>query len=385
MTRSADTVATAIAAPRERASQLPPTFERRLERARTALEHEHADWLLVPASADFRWLTGATARSTERLVALAVPRRGAAFAIVPRLEADALAHECPWLELDAWADGDDPFERLARRVNLVSGPALLVGEGMRTAPLLKLAARARCRPAAAALADLRAVKDDEEIRALELAASHADRVVEETADFMRAGMTEREVAAWVMARFESLGDRLPWAIVASGPNGALPHHFTSERRLEDGDVVVLDLGAYTADYGSDITRVYWLGTPDDEAVHVYEIVNRARAAGISASRDGVPAENVDHAARGVIEQAGYGERFLHRTGHGVGLEVHELPYLVAGNRAPLRTGMVHSVEPGIYLAGRFGVRLEDLVRVGQERAIRLNQAPFDPRPPRLRS
>ena len=370
---------------REHATAPPAALRKRMELAQAALERENADWLLVPASADFRWLTGATARSTERLVALAVPRRGTPFALIPRLEADALGHECPWLELEPWSDGDEPFERLSHRIGLKSGPALLVGEGMRTAPLLKLAARARCRPAAAALAMLRAVKDADEIRALEAAGSHADRVVEETADFMRPGMTEREVAAFVMARFEALGDTAPWAIVASGPNGALPHHFTSERRLGDGDVVVLDLGAYTSDYGSDITRVYWLGEPDDEARRVYEIVNRARAAGIAASRDGVPAEEVDRAARAVIREAGYGERFLHRTGHGVGLEVHELPYLVEGNQAPLRAGMVHSVEPGIYLSGRFGVRLEDLVRVGTDRAHRLNQAPFDPRPPRLRS
>jgi len=356
-----------------------------MERVREALERERADWLLVPASADFRWLTGATARVTERLVALAMPRRGAPFAVVPQLEAAALGHECPWLELEVWDETDDPFERLARRLELVRGPAVLVGEGLRTAPLLRLAARARCRPAAAALAHLRAVKDSDELRLLELAGAHADQVVEETADFMRAGMTEREVAAFAMSRFEALGDRAPWAIVASGPNGAMPHHFTSERRIEERDVVVLDLGAYTDDYGSDITRTYWLGDPDVEAARVYEIVNRARAAGISVVRDGVAAEEVDRAARGVIVAAGYGEYFVHRTGHGVGLEVHELPYLVEGNRAPLRAGMVHSVEPGIYLPGRFGVRLEDLVRVGPERAFRLNQAPFDPRPPRLRS
>jgi Xaa-Pro aminopeptidase len=373
------------APPHAGGARVPPAVGRRLDRVREALERERADWLLVPASADFRWITSATARSTERMVALALPRRGEPFAVVPRLEATALGHECPWLELEVWDEADDPFERLARRLQLVSGPAVLVGEGMRTAPLLRLAARARCRPAAAALADLRAIKDADEIRLLERAGSHADQVVEETADFMRAGMTEREVAAFAMARFEALGDRAPWAIVASGPNGAMPHHFTSERLIDQRDVVVLDLGAYTDDYGSDITRTYWLGDPDGEAARVYEIVNRARAAGIQAARDGVPAEDVDRAARGVIAAAGYGEYFVHRTGHGVGLEVHELPYLVEGNHVPLRAGMVHSVEPGIYLPGRFGVRLEDLVRVGSDRAFRLNQAPFDPRPPRLRS
>jgi Xaa-Pro aminopeptidase len=370
---------------RDSASSVPPAFERRLERVRDALERERADWLLVPASADFRWITGATARVTERMVAFALPRAGAPFALVPRLEAAALGHECPWLELEVWDEADDPFDRLARRLELVSGPAVLVGEGLRTAPLLRLAAQARCRPASAALANLRAIKDAEEIQRLEVAGRHADQVVEATADFLGVGVTEREVAAFALAHFEALGDRSPWAIVASGPNGAMPHHFTSERRIEKGDVVVLDLGAFTGDYGSDITRTYWLGEPDAEAARVYEVVNRARAAGITAVRDGVPAQEVDRAARGVITAAGYGEFFVHRTGHGVGLEVHELPYLVEGNRALLRAGMVHSVEPGIYLPGRFGIRLEDLVRVGTDRAFRLNQAPFDPRPPRLRS
>jgi Xaa-Pro aminopeptidase len=357
----------------------------RLERVRAAVGREGADWLLVPASADFRWITGAPARATERLVAFALPRNGEPFVVVPRLEADALARECPWLELEVWDESEDPFERLIRRMDLARGPLVLVGEGLRIAPLLRLAAYARCRPAGAALADLRAIKDAEELRRLAAAAEHADAIVEETADFMRVGMSEREVATFALARFDAAGDRDAWAIVASGPNSALPHHFTSERRLTEGDVVILDLGAFTQGYGSDITRTYWLGAPDPEAARVYEVVNRAREAGIGAVREGVAAELVDRTARELIARAGDAEYFTHRTGHGVGLEVHELPYLVSGNPRPLRAGMVHSVEPGIYRPGRFGVRLEDLVVVEAHGARRLNRAPLDPRPPRLRS
>jgi Xaa-Pro aminopeptidase len=357
----------------------------RLARAREALARERADWLLVPPSADFRWLTGAVARSTERLVVLALPARGEPFCVVPRLEADALGHECPWLALEVWEETENPLERLARRIGLERRPALMIGEGMRAAPLLSLAAAAPCRAAGSALAPLRAVKDAEELRSHAAAGRNADGVVEATADFMRAGMTELEVARFALNRFESLGDTEPWAIVASGPNGALPHHFTSGRRLAEGDVVLLDLGAYTEGYGSDITRAFWLGEPPDEARRVYEIVNAARASGIAASRAGALPEAVDAAARGIIAEAGFGEFFTHRTGHGVGLEVHEPPYIVAGNREPLAAGMVHSVEPGIYLPGRFGMRLEDLVVVEEGGARRLNQAPLDPRPPRLRS
>jgi Xaa-Pro dipeptidase len=353
-------------------------------RVQRALVAQGADFLLVPPSADFRWLSGAVARSTERLLALVVPARGDAFCIVPRLEADALGHEAPGLELVTWEDHEDALAKLLPRLALDTPRTLLLGEGFRVATVLALSSRARCQPAASVLAPLRAVKDDEELKHLAEAGAHADLVVMETADFMRPGMTEIEVARFALRRFEELGDTDPWAIVASGGNGALPHHMTSTRRLAEGDVVILDLGAYTQGYGSDITRTFWLGAPPAEAERVYAIVDEARRAGIDAARPGVPCEAVDRAARAVIEKAGYGEFFLHRTGHGVGLEVHEPPYLVGGNLAALETGNVHSVEPGIYLAGRFGVRLEDLVAVSEEGARRLNDAPFAPSPQRVR-
>jgi Xaa-Pro aminopeptidase len=356
----------------------------RLGRVRVELERARADWLVVGASADFRWLTGAPVRATERLVAFALPREGDPFGVIGRLEADGLRRECPWLDLEVWDDGEDPFPRLARRLELDRRPGLLVGEGFRTETLLRLAAAAACRPAAPALAGLRAVKEPEELRLMREAAQHADRVVEETADFMRAGMTEREVARFALRRFEDLGDTEPWAIVASGPNASLPHHFTSDRRLAEGEVVILDVGAYTGGYGSDITRTYWLGEPTDEARRVYALVDEAQRAGVAAARAGAACESVDRAARAVIERGGYGEFFIHRTGHGVGLEVHEPPYLVAGNPMPLAAGMTHSVEPGIYLPGRFGIRIEDLVVVEDTRARPLNEAPRDLRPPRLR-
>ena len=357
----------------------------RFARVREALSRHGAEWLLVAPSADFRWLTGAVARSTERLVLLAFPARGEPFCLVPRLEAAALGHECPWLELEIWDEHEDPFARLARRVGLERRPAVLVSDGLRTATVLRFAAATPCRPSTLALEPLRAIKDEEELALLAKAAAHADRVVEETADWMRPGMTEREVQRRIFGTFEALGDTEPWAIVASGPNAAMPHHFTSDRELAMNECVLLDLGASTGGYGSDITRTYWLGNPPSEARLIYEVVNGARAAGIGAAHAGAIPEEVDRAARAVIEAAGFGDQFTHRLGHGVGLEIHEPPYLVAGNRAPLESGMVHSVEPGVYLEGRFGVRLEDLVVVEDGGARRLNQAPFDLRPPGARS
>src|SRR6185295_4636127 len=173
-------------------------------------------------------------------------------------------------------------------------------------------------------------------------------------------------------RFETLGDTDPWAIIGSGPNSALPHHMTSTRRLGDGEVVVVDVGASTEGYASDITRTFWLGAPPAEAERVYAVVDEARAAGIAAVRAGAETGAVDHAAREVIERAGYGEFFTHRTGHGLGLEIHEPPYIVGGTHDLLRAGMAHTVEPGIYLPGRFGIRLEDSVIVEADRARRLN-------------
>ena len=357
----------------------------RISRAQTALGGLGGDWLLVAPSADFRWLTGAVARSTERLVALAVPRSGEPFCVLPRLEADSLAAECPWLELEVWDEQEDPFERLERRLELSRRPAVLVSDGMRTAPLLRLAGRTPCRPAAPALAPLRLVKDEAELGSMERAASHADRVIEDVADLIRPGMTEREVARLAIDGLESLGDTDPWVIVASGPNSALPHHQTSNRRIETDDVVLLDLGASTDGYGSDITRTLWLSEPSPEAAAVYETVERAQQAAIAVSCAGADPEAVDRAARTVIESAGFGRYFPHRTGHGVGLEVHEPPYLVQGNHEPLSAGMVHSIEPGIYLPERFGVRIEDLVVVEAGGARRLNHAAHDPRPRRLRS
>jgi len=356
----------------------------RISRAQEALAHSGADWLIVPASPDFRWLTGALARVTERLVALVLPREGAPFLVAPRLEAGPLEEACDGIEFLIWDDGEDPLARLAARAGLAKRSSLLLGDGLRVPHVLRLAAMADCRPAAEVLAPLRAAKDAAELELLAEAGRHADEVVEAAADFARPGMTEREIARFVADRFDALGDTDAWVIVASGPNSALPHHHTSDRRLAQDEVLLLDLGASTGGYGSDITRTYFLGEPPRQVLRAFQVVDAARAAGIAAAKAGVACEDVDAAARAVIEEAGLGESFTHRTGHGLGLEVHEPPYLVKGNRTPLAAGNVHSVEPGVYFPGKFGIRIEDIVAVEADGARRLNQAPRDLRPPRLR-
>ena len=357
----------------------------RLSHAQSALAAAEADWLIVPASADFRWLTLADARVTERLVALVVPRAGEPFVVAPRLEAGPLHAACPELAMLVWDEHEDALARLLERAAIGADTRVAIGEGMRVPQLLRLAGSARCEPAAAVLAPLRAVKDADELAALAEAARHADAVVEAAADHARSGMTERALARFVTERFAELGDTDPWVIVASGPNSADPHHASNDRGLVEGEVLLLDLGAFTRGYASDITRTYVLGEPPRQVLRTYEVVNEARAAGITAARAGQPAASVDAAARAVIEAAGLGEFFTHRTGHGLGLEVHEPPWLVRGNGALLAAGNVHSVEPGIYLPGRYGVRLEDIVVVGAAGGERLNHAPFDLRPPRMRT
>jgi Xaa-Pro aminopeptidase len=191
-----------------------------------------------------------------------------------------------------------------------------------------------------------------------------------------AGRRELDVAADLAESLRAHGhETVEFTIVGSGPNGASPHHEAGEREIRPGDAVVLDFGGRMAGYCSDITRTVVVGEPEPELVRVHGIVRAAQQAGVEAVAPGVPCEAVDAAARAVIEEAGFGEAFMHRTGHGIGLDVHEPPYIVAGNRTPLEPGMTFSVEPGIYLAGRFGVRIEDIVAVTRDGVERLNEAP----------
>ena len=235
-----------------------------------------------------------------------------------------------------------------------------------------------------AIAELRMRKGGDEIDARAAAGAAIDRVQGRIGEWLRAGRTENEVAADIAAAVVAEGHARPdFVIVGSGPNGASPHHDASDRVIGSGDVVVIDIGGpMPSGYFSDCTRTYVVAPEPGEAVtprvrEIYEIVRRAQAAGVAAVRPGVSAESIDQAARGVIEQAGYGEYFITRTGHGIGLEVHEHPYLVAGNSILLEPGMAFSVEPGIYLPGAFGVRIEDIVVVGDDGPLLMNTAPTE--------
>jgi Xaa-Pro aminopeptidase len=236
--------------------------------------------------------------------------------------------------------------------------------------------KARATTASRVLGPLRAVKDRHELHMLARAARATDEAFRRLLEERIEGTTEREVAGRLGELMLELGlDRVEFAIVGSGPNAASPHHAPIDRPLRAGDAVVMDFGGTSGGYCSDMTRTVVVGEASAKLREVHEVVAEAQEVGVGAVYPGVPAEEVDRAARQVIERAGYGDRFIHRTGHGIGLEAHEDPYIVAGNAAPLRPGMCFSVEPGIYLEGDLGVRIEDIVVVTEDGARRLNHAP----------
>jgi Xaa-Pro aminopeptidase len=333
--------------------------------------------LLLTPGPDLRYVTGYDAHQLERLTCLALPADGDPFLVVPRLELPA-AQASPAgafsLEMIPWDETDDPYELVARRL----GPVSSVGLSDRMWAMMVLRFRAalpaaRQGLASAALRDLRSRKSPAEVAALGQAGAAIDRVHAALPGWLRPGRTELEVAADVAAAISDEGHaRTDFVIIASGPNAASPHHEPSGRVLRPGDAVVVDIGGtMPSGYCSDCTRVYAVGSPPAEFTAYYEVLRDAQEAACAAVRPGVTAEAVDAAARAPITAAGYGPKFVHRTGHGIGLETHEDPYIVAGNAEPLAPGMAFSVEPGIY-PGPHGARIEDIVVCTEQGYERLN-------------
>jgi Xaa-Pro aminopeptidase len=367
-------------------------FEGRLRAACEALADARADALLVGVGPDLRWLTGYAAMPLERLTMLVVPADGDVRLIVPRLER-APAELSPAVAAGAativtWEETDDPFDRVAEALPGMRDDArLLVSDRLYAAFLLRAQQRlpqARFAAASEVLGPLRAVKDADEIALLRAAAHAADSVVEAIARGRLVGRTEADVAREVRDRLVDAGHELAmFSIVASGPNSASPHHEASSRVIGPGDSIVLDIGGTLEGYGSDITRTIWVtggeaaNGPTDEFAHLYATLQAAQSEATAAVRPGVPCESIDAVARKRITDAGLGDFFIHRTGHGIGLEGHEDPYLVTGNRDPLPEGAAFSVEPGIYLEGRYGARIEDIVVCGADGPDLLNEAPRD--------
>jgi Xaa-Pro aminopeptidase len=356
----------------------------RLDRARAAAAAASTDALLIAPGSDLRYLLGQAGGSFERLTTLVVPADGTPALVVPKLEAPGYA-DVPTdelgVELLTWVDGDDPYKLVADRL----GKPGRVAVSDFTPALHVLALRAALGEAEQTLAgpvvrELRMRKDAAEIASLREAGAAIDRVHVRVPEFLRPGRTEAEVGADIAAAIVEEGHvRADFVIVGSGPNGASPHHDVSGRVIERGDVVVVDIGGpLPAGYNSDSTRTYAVGEPRDaDVAETYAVLQRAQAAAVAVVRPGVTAEAVDAAARDVIAEAGFGEYFIHRTGHGIGLDVHEEPYIIAGNALPLEPGMAFSVEPGIYQPGRWGARIEDIVIVTEDGVESVNNQPHE--------
>lgn len=357
-------------------------YGRRLEAAAAAADRAGVAGLVVTPGYDLRYLMGSRAQTFERLTALVIPAVGAPVVVLPRLELAALRESAAadlGLAVQDWVDGENPYDIVA---DALGGHArAAVTDSMPALHLLPLAARLGAVPVLGTqiMAGLRMVKDPAEIDALSAAGAAIDRVHARVPEFLKPGRTEADVAADITEAIVAEGhSEAAFVIVGSGPNGADPHHECSDRVLQAGDIVVVDIGGpVEPGYNSDSTRTYSLGEPSAEIAGQYAVLQRAQAAGVAAVRPGVTAEQVDAAARDVLAEAGLAEYFVHRTGHGIGLSVHEEPYIVAGNDLPLAPGMAFSVEPGIYFPGRWGARIEDIVIVTADGALAVNDRPHD--------
>ena len=353
----------------------------RLAGARDRMRELDVDALLLSLGADLPWLTGYEAMPLERLTMLVLPVDDEATLVVPALEAPRVAHDGRLVAMRPWRETEDPVAIVAGLVG--ERRSLAVSDRCWAAPLLGLQnelAGATWRRASEVVGPLRAVKDAEETAALAAAGAAADRVADAllAGDIRLVGRTEREVSEEIGARLRAEGHaKVNFALVASGPNSASPHHEPGERRIGRGEPVVCDFGGtYHLDgdvgYCSDTTRTVVTGPPDPGFSELYAVLEEAQTAAVDAAVVGTPCEEVDRTGRALIEKAGFGDAFLHRIGHGIGIEEHEDPYLVAGNASELAAGHAFSVEPGIYLAGRYGARIEDIVVATEGGPLRCN-------------
>jgi Xaa-Pro aminopeptidase len=352
-------------------------FEERIVRARSRMEDLGVEVLLLSVGADLPYFTGYTAMPLERLTMLVLPRAGEATLVVPALEAPRVEERPSAFTIRPWTETEDPLSIVA---GLAGRPGrVAVGDRTWATFLLGLQEALPATtfvPASRVTGPLRARKDAAEIEALRAAARVVDGVALAMRDRPFAGRTEADISRELVERILEGGhERANFAIVASGPNAASPHHEPGERVVEVGDSIVCDFGGTMSGYCSDITRTFVVGAPPADLADLYEVLFRAQEEAVRAAIVGASCEAVDAAARDVITAAGYGDYFIHRTGHGIGLEEHEDPYLVSGNATPLAPGHAFSIEPGIYLPGRCGARIEDIVVATEAGPERLNEAP----------
>lgn len=352
----------------------------RLARVRSQMHARRVEALVVSVGFDLPYLTGYHAMPLERLTAFVVTANSATL-VVPRLEAPRVVHHSGVFDLVDWNETDDPVAITAKLLGAAQRVA--IGDQMWSRFLVELIGHLPGRRYVRSVdivGPLRIRKDSAEVDALAAAGAAADRVAGQLqrGEIPLAGRTEAQVSADISTRLLDAGhDVVNFAIVAAGENAASPHHHPGSRVIRKGDIVLCDFGGTMNGYCSDITRCVHIGQPSTEIVRAWDDLRRAQEAGVAAGRIGEPCENVDGAARSVLAAAGWGDYFIHRTGHGIGMEAHEEPYMVSGNSLPIASGHAFSVEPGIYVSGKWGMRLEDIVVATDAGPRRMNSAARD--------
>jgi D-alanyl-D-alanine dipeptidase len=357
-------------------------YAKRLERAQAEMERQGVEFLFVTPSSDLIYLLGYPAHSSERMTLLGIPRDGRPFVVAPTLEAPRLENRRDIVDVHPWEETESPSELTARIVEGAEGASIGINDQTWSVFLLRLQQAlpdSSFLSGTGVLRELRMIKDEQEIEYLRYVGGKTDTAWEKfVAGETLSGKTEQEAGAKLAEYLAAEGLPYPaFLIVGSGPGSASPHYLTSDRVIQEGDSVVFDFGSTWHHYHSDITRTVHVGEPSQEYRHVYDVVLRANEAAKAAVKPGVPCEDIDKAARAVIDAAGYGEYFIHRVGHGLGLDGHEEPYMVSGNDLPLRPGMVFSDEPGIYIPDRFGVRIEDILLCTEDGYESFNHARRD--------
>jgi len=349
----------------------------RLRRAQEEMARQGIDLLVVGASADLVYLIGYEGHESERMSVLVLPRDGVPRYVVPGLEAPLLHEQRDLLEIVPWEETEDPAAKVAASAGAAALGTIAAGDELWSVFTLRLQRampRARWAEGGQLLRPLRMIKDEREIALLAEAARRTDDSWEEFLTLPLSGLTEWEARDRLMALLAGRGLKPVFCNVGSGPNGASPHQTASDRVIGPGDAVVCDWGGTLEGYNSDVTRTAHVDEPSPEFARAYAAVLAANQAAFEAVRPGVPCQEIDRAARSVLTEAGYGAAFIHRVGHGLGLSLHEEPYLLEGNTLPLAEGMVFSDEPGVYFPGKFGIRIEDTVVCTADGGRRLNQA-----------
>lgn len=346
------------------------------------MQDKGVGYLVLGPSANMLYFTGLKTHVDERMQLLLIPALGPPSAVLPEMykeKAEELIEGS--FPLLTWSDQQNPLELVKKVVGKVNCHLIAVDDTLWSShfiAIMEIFSDCSFIPASRVVNALRQFKDDDEIIFLAKSGELADSVMTKVQKEIRPGISEKELAQFIETSFRHLADDISFKpIVASGPNGASPHHSAGERTFKMGDFIVVDCGGLQNGYCSDITRTFCLGKAGEEMKKVYQAVREANEKAFEAIARRCSGEKADSAAREVITKAGYGPNFTHRTGHGIGLDVHEAPYLAAGNGDEILPGMVFSIEPGIYLAGSFGVRIEDIVAVTDKGPQRLNRFTHD--------